>query len=250
MFYKFNSGPAGRRDRISSQFEIIMNTCNDTSRQINVNKRERIISVIAGSFLLYKALTGKKRKLKKAMTAALLLFRGYTGSCPLYYTFNIDTTQPVSRVSASTSLIVDKPRDEVYRFWRNLDNLPYFMSHLESVKVFNAKLSEWKIRIPGGLFTIDWKSEIIADEENEYIAWKSLPGSQIENSGMVWFMDSAENSTELKIELSYQAPGGNAGAFAGKLFNPVLERMIREDIKNFKTYMETGEIVNTLGETF
>src|SRR5690606_34839167 len=105
-----------------------------------------------------------------------------------------------------------KSRREGYNFWRNLDNLPYFMEHLESVTVLDEKRSAWKARVPGGIGTIDWESEIISDEREEYIAWKSLPNSQIENSGMVWFMDSGDHATELKVEISYQAPLGNVGA--------------------------------------
>ncbi len=220
------------------------------ARPVNMNKNERIISVIAGSFLLYKALSGKKSKIKKTLTAATLLYRGYTGACPFYYSMNIDTNRPVSRISVSTSLIVNKSRREVYNFWRNLDNLPYFMEHLESVTVLDEKRSAWQARVPGGIGTIDWESEIISDEREEYIAWKSLPNSQIENSGMVWFMDSGDHATELKVEISYQAPLGNVGALVGKLMNPLLERMIKNDIKNFKQYMETGELVNTVGEKF
>lgn len=227
-----------------------MNARNNPSRQVNINRNERIVSLLVGSFLLYRAVSGKKQRLKKAMTGAFLLFRGYTGSCPFYYTLNIDSTKSVSAISVNTSLIVNKPINEVYRFWRNLDNLPYFMNHLESVEIIDAEYSEWKIRVPGGLTTVDWRSEIISDAENEHIAWKSLPGSQIENSGMVWFTKSGEHNTELKVEISYRAPGGGVGAFFGKLFNPFLERVIKEDIKKFKNYMETGEITNISGETF
>lgn len=213
----------------------------------NVGKTERLLSVAAGSYLLYSALTGKKGTIK-ALTAGYLLFRGSTGYCPAYGALHMDRTKPGGNITVKSYITTNKPRKEVYNFWRKLDNLPYFMKHLESVTVLDEKHATWKAKIPGDMGTIDWTSEIISDVQDEYIAWKSLPGSQVENSGVVTFTDAGKFGTEVHIELSYHAPAGAIGEGLGRLLNPVLETMIKEDIKNFRKYLETGEVPTYEGQ--
>ena len=130
----------------------------------------------------------------------------------------------------------------MYHFWRQLENLPAFMKHLKSVVVTDEKSSTWEAQIPGKLGTIGWTSEIIADVPNEFLAWKSLPGAQIENTGTISFVDAGKFGTEVHIEIAYHAPGGTLGSGAAKLLNPLFEAMVKEDIKNFRRYIETREI--------
>lgn len=225
-----------------------MSDCTINSKiRTNINKNERIISLILGSYLLCKAFSGKRRK-TKALAGAFLIYRGSTGNCPVSRALNIDSSKPINQVSVKSYITVNKPRHEVYKYWRKFDNLPFFMKHLENVTLLDEQHSIWKARIPGGFGTIDWHSEIISDIENEYIAWRSLPDSQIENTGVVRFSDAGKFGTEVHIDLSYRAPAGVIGANVAKLLNPLLEEMIKEDIKNFRRYIDTGELPTIEGQ--
>jgi uncharacterized membrane protein len=171
-----------------------------------------------------------------------MLFRGVTGYCPAYDAMSNANMLQGGNVTINTSLSVDSPVADVYRAWRQLENLPLFMTHLHSVMVIDEYTSEWKARIPGGLGTIGWKAEILMDEPNEMISWHSMPGSTINNSGKVKFVSNG-SSTEIDVTISYHAPLGAAGEAAAKLLNPVFENMVKNDIANFKDYIENKTTV-------
>lgn len=211
--------------------------------RVNVSTTERIIMLAAGSYLLYRALKkNDKRKVAEGITAGTMLFRGVTGYCPAYDALSHTKALKAGNVSITTSLSVDRPIAEVYQAWRELENLPLFMSHLHSVMVIDQYTSEWKAKVPGGLGTISWKAEILMDEPNKLISWHSLPGSTIDNSGKVKFVDNG-SSTEIEATISYRAPLGMAGEAAAKLLNPVFENMVKNDIANFKEYIENKTAV-------
>jgi len=213
----------------------------------NVNETERIVSIAAGSFLLFQTLSGRKNPVQ-ALAAGYLLFRGTTGYCPLYSALQVNKPR-TGNIEVKSYITVNKPREEVYAFWRKLENLPLFMKHLERVTLLDERHAEWKAKIPGHLGTITWKSEIVTDTINEAIAWRSLPGSQINNSGIVQFLDAGKFGTEVHVELTYHAPAGVIGASIGKLLNPTLEALIHEDIKDFRKHLETGEIPTYKGQS-
>ena len=209
----------------------------------NVGKTERLISAIAGTLLLFHGLR-RGKKLSEVPLASYLLLRGATGYCPvkqkLNLTFNHNgVDHHPQNINIKTSAIINKPRSEVYSFWRKLENLPLFMKHLESVTVVDEKTSLWSAKIPGGFGTIDWESEIVDDQVDERIGWHSLPDSEIRNAGNVQFRDAGPGQTELIAVISYEAPGGIIGENVGKLLNPVFEKMVKSDIENFKKYLES-----------
>ena len=204
----------------------------------NVSPAERGASFLAGAYFLYDALGKEKKSALEAVLAGYLLYRGVSGNCFLYNA--IGKTKPDNRsrnVNIQLRMIVDKPREEVYAFWRNLENLPLFMEHLESVESLNDSISVWEASLPGHVGTLRWKSEIVKERPYEFLGWQSLPGSSIENAGKVEFRD-ANGGTELHVVISYHAPGGIAGESAARLFNPVFEDMVEEDVRNFKWFIE------------
>ncbi len=203
----------------------------------NVNLTERIISLVSGSLLLCSAFSGRARLLK-GLTGGLLVFRGASGYCPAYDALGYKTAGEKDYIHISTTVAVDRPRQEVYAFWRKLDNLPSFMKHLESVEVLDEQTSEWTLRIPGGVGTVSWKSSIIKDEPDTHLSWRSLPGSDIENTGFVDFRDTQQLGTVVHVVIAYYLPAGKVGEGVAKLFNPVFEKMVRDDIRNFRSYME------------
>ncbi len=207
----------------------------------NVGNAERALSFVAGLWLFSKAFSGRN-KLFKALLGGALVYRASKGYCPLYKALDVDGTSAHNRVLVETDVIVNKPREEVYNYWRKLENLPVFMKHLESVRELSDLHSVWKARIPGGLGNLEWKCEITSDVPNESIKWKSMPDSQVENTGLVRFVDAGDLGTQIQVTISYDAPAGNLGAGVAKLFTPALERIIRDDIKRFKQVIETTDL--------
>jgi len=148
-------------------------------------------------------------------------------------------------VHVTQSLTINRPRNEVYGFWHNFENLPRFMAHLESVQVLDNNRSRWKAKAPAGT-TVEWEAETIEDRPNELITWRSLPDASIPNSGSVRFKDAPGNrGTEIHVELRYQPPGGKLGSLIAKLFGEEPEQQVKGDLRRFKQVMETGEIVHS-----
>jgi uncharacterized membrane protein len=210
--------------------------------RINVGKTERILMIAAGSYLLYRALKKKdSKKVSEGLTAGTMLFRGISGYCPAYDAVNRMGSLKGGNITASASLTINKPVEEVYTAWRNLENHPLFMSHLESVTPITNYISDWKAKVVAGVGTVAWKAEILMDEPNKLLSWHSMPGSSVNNAGKVKFTDNGA-STDIEVTISYHAPLGKPGEVAAKLFNPVFEKMLKNDISNFKEYIENGTI--------
>ncbi len=215
------------------------------SSHINVGKSERIASVIGGVLLTFYGLR-KPNAIGLILAAAggAMLYRGASGSCPVNTAIGRDTAadEDIS-VEITRTITVNKPRPEVYQFWRQLENLPRFMEHLKSVQQLGPKRSAWSARIPGGIGTIAWDADIVQEVENELIAWKSLPAADIDNAGEVRFSDDLSGKeTIVQVAISYRPPAGAMGGMAAKLLNPMLKNMVQEDIRRFKRLMETGEV--------
>lgn len=210
---------------------------------VNVSDTERIASVLAGSYFMYRSLKQNPRNLAKITSAGLLLFRGISGHCPGYAAMGKKTLPDLaSIINIQTSVIVNRPVDTVYSFWRRLENLPLFMTHLKSVKQKDHNKSDWEAYLPGGIGSIHWEAEIIDEKPGQEIVWNSLENSTIQNRGKVVFEDIGELGTLVHIEIGYQAPLGIAGEKVLSLLTPKFEKMIRKDIVNFKNYIETGKL--------
>lgn len=150
-------------------------------------------------------------------------------------------------IQVKKSITLMKPRAEVYQFWRQLERLPSFMIHLRSVTETSGTRSHWVVSGPAGA-TIEWDAEIAAERHNEELSWRSLDGSEIHNAGTVRFADApADRGTEVRVELSYDAPGGAAGAAIAKWFGEEPSQQLTDDLRRFKQVMETGEVVLSEG---
>lgn len=209
----------------------------------NIGSLERAVSILGGAYLLYHAFK-KSRSVPEAIAGGFMIARGATGYCPAsqagHRLMHRADKPKDSNINIHARLIVKRPIEEVYNFWRHLGNLPLFMEHLESVTVLSETRSEWKAKLPGGLGTISWNAEIVAEEPYRFIGWQSTPGSFVKNAGKVTFKDAGELGTLVHIVFSYHAPLGAAGEEIGKLLNPFFEKMVRKDIMGFKRFMETG----------
>lgn len=145
-------------------------------------------------------------------------------------------------LQASRSVTIRRPREEVYQFWRDLENLPRFMHHVLAVTSVGQGRSHWTVSAPGG--TVEWDAEIVQEQPNERLAWRSLPSSDVRHEGSVEFrVAPADRGTEVKVTLQYEPPVGSLGAMVAKLFGEEPEQQLRDDLRRFKQVMETGEVV-------
>ncbi|MDT7603997.1 MAG: hypothetical protein QOF61_1994 [Acidobacteriota bacterium] len=231
------------------------------SRQnVNVGETERWVSVIGGGALaLYGLTRGNLPGVALALLGASAVYRGTTGHCYAYDAIGVNTAgtesdnQNVSvrggrGVKVEKSLTINREPEELYSFWRNFDNLPRFMKHLEEVRVIDPQRSHWVAKAPAGT-TVEWDAEVYNEKENELIAWRSLEGSEVDNAGSVHFTPApGGRGTEVRVVLKYDPPAGIIGAAVAKLFGESPAQQIDEDLRRFKQLMEAGEVATTTGQ--
>ena len=146
-------------------------------------------------------------------------------------------------IHASGICIVNRSPEEVYTFWRNFENLPRFMRHLESVQDMGNGRSRWKARGPAGM-EVQWEATIVADDPGKVITWRSLEGSDVDNAGAVRFESApGGRGTIIKVNIEYVPMGGALGSVIAKLFGEEPEQQMDDDLRRFKQVMEVGEVV-------
>jgi uncharacterized membrane protein len=143
---------------------------------------------------------------------------------------------------------IARPAQELYDFWRNFENLPQFMPHLEAVQVLDSQRSRWTVKGPMHR-SVEWESEVTHDVPGKEIGWRSLPGAEVENAGIVRFRSlGTHGETELDVELAYLPPGGKLGAVIAGLFGENPQQQLVDDLQRFKDLMERGSTSELLGE--
>ncbi len=151
-------------------------------------------------------------------------------------------------VHLEKSIVINRSPEEVYMFWRELENLPRFMNHLREVKSTGGKQTHWTANAPAGS-TIEWDAEITEDRPHESIRWQSLPGSEVDTMGSVRFeRATGGRGTVVRVRMDYAPPMGKAGSIVAKLFGESPELQIPVDLHRLKQFMETGEIATTEGQ--
>jgi uncharacterized membrane protein len=158
---------------------------------------------------------------------------------------NMQERKEMGGMRVCRAITINRPPDEVYRFWRHLENLPQFMSHLERVETYGSEKSRWVAKAPLGT-TVEWYADILFDRPNELIAWHSTGDSQVQNEGWVRF-ESARGGREtvVRAELHYQPPGGALGATLAKLFGEDPAHTVATDLRRLKQVLETGEVTHS-----
>jgi uncharacterized membrane protein len=184
-----------------------------------------------------------------AVSSAPLLYRGFTGHWPEILISHVQRDIPKTALAGDRGMHVresvrlEVPVADVYGFWRRLDNLPRFMTHLNRVTETIDGTSHWVATGPAGL-AVEWDAEVINEIENKLLAWRSLPGSDVVTAGSVTF-DAARGgrSTQVSVHLQYAPPAGKAGALVASLFGREPSQTVREDLRHFKQLLEAGEIL-------
>ena len=214
--------------------------------EISLGELEDWAALSSGALLLLFGLTRRSATgLCAAAASAPLLYRGLTGHWPAAPRRSEDTRVALAGargLNVREAVRLELPIEEVYRFWRRLENLPRFMSHLDSVIEAGNGRSHWCAIGPGGV-RIAWDAEIINEIENKALAWRSLPGSDVVTAGSVNFdRVHGGGSTQVTVNLQYAPPAGRGGAALAWLFGRAPSQTIREDLRRFKQLLEAGEV--------
>ncbi len=215
------------------------------SESSNVSDAERWGTLIGGGALVLLGLRqGSLRGALTALAGGGLIYRGATAQTGIQDALGMNDSIKVEK----TVTIGNKSPEELYQFWRNFENLPRFMKHLKHVSVINERRSHWIATAPMG-GSIEWDAEIINEQENRLIAWASVEGADVDNSGFVRFQPAPDGrGTEIKVVIEYNPPGGAVTANLAKLFGEEPKQQIGDDLRRFKMLMEAGEIATTEGQ--
>ncbi|MGY1640115.1 SRPBCC family protein [Geodermatophilus sp. SYSU D00703] len=155
--------------------------------------------------------------------------------------------EPATPMELTSATTVTRPPEEVYAFWRQLDRLPTFMAHLDEVRATDARRSHWRASAPFGR-SVEWDAETTDDVPGQRIAWRSLDGADVPNSGEVRFVPApGGRGTEVHVTLTYEMPGGALGKAAAKYFGEEPSQQLDDDLRRFKQVLETGEVIRSDG---
>jgi uncharacterized membrane protein len=145
----------------------------------------------------------------------------------------------------NTVVTIRRPVQDVYAYFRDFSNLARFMQHIESVEERSDRITHWAVRGPGGR-TFEWDAEIVKERPGEMLAWRSLPGGDVEADGVVRFVPApGERGTEVHAKIRYHAPGGRVGAMIAKLFGREPGQQARGDLRRLKQVLETGGVMRS-----
>lgn len=214
----------------------------------------RLASLVGGAALLTLAARDRSwRGVGLALAGAPLVWRGATGNWPVPRSVAEHLPESLTEfrpATVETSVTINRPRQEVWDFWRRLENLPRFMRHLESVEDLGGGRSRWIGKSPVGL-RVEWEAEIVDEREGHFLSWRSLPGSRIHNAGSVLFEDATGGrGTVVRVVMEVSPGGLGRGLFhtVGRVLGPFTSQQVHEDLRRFKSLLEAGEIPTTEGQ--
>lgn len=213
---------------------------------MNVGPGERSLSFLLGAGIVGFGLSqyGWRRWLLLLLGGGLLK-RGFTGRCDAYEQLKIDTRHTPSRSGVESgngrklehAVDIHCPAQQLYSFWRQFDQLPRILRHVETVEQIDGTHSHWVVRGPLGR-QFEWDAEIINDHEGELIAWKSLSGSTVPNAGSVRFEDLGNRTTRLRVTMEFDPPAGSLGLTVAQLLGASPQQDLEEDLAAFKDFAQ------------
>ncbi len=172
-----------------------------------------------------------------ALLGIAFMRRGVTGFCYTYQALGISSAGEDAK-SVDEAVTINRPREEVYRFWRDLSNLASAMQHVESVHANGDNRSHWVVRTADGR-RVEWDAELVNERENELISWRSLDGHGAPQTGEIHFQDAAGGrGTEVRVQLHY-----SHSSFANDPSIPV-----RQNLQRIKARIEAGVLPETEGQ--
>jgi len=226
--------------------------------EINVGEVERWTSTIAGTLLVAHGLRRANfGGLALALIGGGLIYRGVTGHSEIYQALHIDTSDKHQAretghihqgILVKHSVTINRSAEDLYRAWRDVEAAPRFMAQVESVRKTGDNTSHWVVFGPFGK-PIEWDSEIINDDPNRLIAWKTLPGAAGDHAGTIRFEPApGGRGTVVTLELNYEPPAGVLGLTVARALGRDPSRIALENLRHFKQLMEAGEIPTIEGQ--
>jgi uncharacterized membrane protein len=229
--------------------------------QVNVADTERWASALGGAAL---AAWGIKQLREEpsaagamiAAAGASLIVRGATGHCPVYSAAHVSTRRSEARdalggsrsVNVEQAATIKRSPEELYALWRRLEELPRFMTHLQSVTQLDERRSHWVAKGPAGR-TVEWDAEIVNDVPNQLIAWRTVEHADVLSAGSVRFRAApGDRGTEIDVRLQYNPPAGKTGAVIAWLLGKEPSQTIQEGLRRFKQLVEAGEAPTIEGQ--
>jgi len=233
---------------------VALGAVTGSSPDLNVGDAERWASLAGGGLLIACGLSARDRLCQVAMPllGGMLAYRGLTGHCSVYGALGVNTARKDGHASLDSgegvkverSVTVNMMPWEVYRRWRDFEQLPRFMSHLEEVKSLGGRRSHWVAKAPLGM-RVEWDAEVIRERPGEMIAWRSLLGADVDTAGSVHFKPAA-GGTEVRVSLRYDPPGGKLGATMARWLGESPEIQLDEDLQRFKRTVETDKVAHAV----
>lgn len=222
-----------------------------TGMRRNVGTGDRVVSGLLGAWSMSRL--GRPRGFlgKAAIAAAgsLLLARAATGHSRTYDAIGVSSAslEEGAGIDIECGITIRRPKEELFEFWRNVENLPLVMEHLDSVTDLGNGTSHWVAEGPRDM-KLEWDAQLFNERPGEYLAWHSTPGSRIEQAGAVHFRDAGDQGTEVLLRMRYTPPGGAYGFALAKMMNPITESELEQDLRRLKHMMETGVDISTAGQ--
>jgi len=216
---------------------------------VNVGEIERYASIAGGAALVLAGLSRRSLAgLVLAGVGGLFMMRGAGGHCKLYDSIGVSTAAPDrpgvphgTGLKIEKTIVIAAAPAELFRFWRNLENLPEFMENIESVRVLDDRRSHWVVKGPGGR-PVEWDAEIVNEHPGEMISWQTLPGADVQSAGTVRFTPAEDGkSTKLRVILEVHPPAGVVGAKIARLFGKDPEAQLDEDLARLKRIIENAQ---------
>lgn len=208
---------------------------------------------VAGNFMdlaLLGAATSSRDADPRRIAAATAGVLGVT-ALDVYAGQRLTATQSAAApsIAVTQTITINSTPEELYSFWKNLENLPLFMEHLESVSEVNERVSHWVAKAPAGA-SVEWDAEIVDDQRDRSIGWRTLPGSQVTHEGMVSFEPAtADRGTVVRVDMLYVPPAGKVGVWIARMFGEEPALQVADDLRRLKQLLETGEVATTLGQS-
>jgi uncharacterized membrane protein len=221
----------------------------------NVGTAERAASLLGGGWLAWRGLRrGGLGGVAAAVAGAALVRRGVTGHCEVKERLGLGHKGEAAPedyykrgIHVEESVTIQAPAAQVFAFWRNFENLARFMEHIKSVTVLDDRRSRWVVEGPTG--DVEWDAEIINEEQDRLISWRSLPGAEVDNTGTVQFREApGGRGTEVRVTLEYLPPAGRVGLTIAKVMGKTPGMQVRDDLRRLRQLIETGEIPTTEGQ--
>ena len=205
----------------------------------------------AGAALATFALA-RRRGLKQLLmvsAGAGLIYKGLSPGFEKGFKRLLANTNATEAVEIDVSTTIARSASDLYRMWRDPEQIPRFFKHIDRVEHIGDRLTRWVASAPGDM-EISWNAEITEDKKNEIIAWRSIEGSELVSSGVVSFFPLEDNQTRVHLRLRYQPPGGEFGASVERFFKAIPENILKEELRAFKQLAEAGEISTTRGQPY